>query len=201
MKLLLLSLIVLLSACKETQVDADVGLYDPIPPAGSAFVRFINLTDGEYKPAISGKNYPVLSAGKISPYYVTPKGNAKFSDELVQDIVPGRFYTLVKKDEYKFIQDKSNDNPMKATIAVYNFTAEPLTLKARQGSVDIITDVPVKSMGSRDINAVKIDFSVYQNGKLTSNIDQKILERGNHYSFIFDGKKIRFVTATTNTRE
>lgn len=201
MRLLFLSFIVLLSACKETQADADIGLYDPVPPAGSAFVRFLNLSDQSYTPKAKSKKYPSLSARVMSSYYVVPEGEVAFLKSLKESVQVGEFYTVVNKGQGVVIQDQANQDRTKATVALYNLSDQVIGLKAREGSVSVLEEVQINTMKARDMNAVKVDFGIYQNDKLLENVGDKVLERGNHYSIVFDGQQAHFITATTDTRQ
>ena len=56
-------------------------------------------------------------------------------------------------------------------------------------------------MGTRDINPLEIDLSIAGEGMEAITIEPIILERGNHYSIIYNGDKPFVVTAETDTRK
>lgn len=205
MKLFLFAFLILLSGCKETQADADVGLYDPIAPAGSAFVRFINLEEGNVVPIADSKKYDPLKRNEVSAYFVVKQGSRNIelgSKKTNFDFTEGEFYSVINLDNVSIIQDSGNTDRSKATIALYNFSdMDAVSLKAKGGTVDVLTDVVTKGTKARDMNALKIDFGVYQGSEIRANLDEVVLERGNHYSVIFNGKAAKMVTATTNTRK
>lgn len=102
MRLVLFAFLLLLSACKETQADTDVGLYDPVAPAGSAFVRFINVGDTEGVALIEGKKYDSLKSDEVSAYFVAKKGQStvEFSDtKKTASLAEGEFYSVVHGDD------------------------------------------------------------------------------------------------------
>ncbi len=209
MRLLLLIFVVMLSACKDTQADSDVGLYDPVAPEGSAFVRFLNLAAAEITPEAQGetkgKTYDLLKKMEVSPYFVVPEGDVAFSmgdKNMTTSVLSEHFYTVVNKGALRVLKDQGNDDRSKATIAFYNFSDIPaLTLKAREGSVAVLKDVGEGNTSARDMNAVKIDFSIHDADKKLIALPEEVIERGNHYSIIYDGVSVKMVTATTNTRK
>lgn len=203
MRLILLVFLIFIAVCKNTQADTDEGLYDPVPPEGSAFVRFVNLSNKEVLPRINNKKYDLLKKSDVSAYFVSPEGKTEFSlgeIEEKKDIVSGNFYTVIYQDNLSLLQDRANKNRSKATVAFYNFSSYSIvTLKARSGSVDVLTDVEENKTQSRDMNAVKIDFSLYADDQKILDLEDEVIERGNHYSIIYDGQEARFITATTDT--
>lgn len=205
MRLILLAFLVFVVGCKDTQVDTDAGLYDPLPPAGSAFVRFINMQGEKATPSAKGKKYKKLNNKKVSSYYVVPQGKVEVSvgsEKIVTNIAEGRFYTVIGDEGVFVLEDKANKDRSKATIAAYNLSdLDEISLKANKGKIEVLERISSKSVGSRDINAVKIDFSLFRNGDEIFSFEEEIIERGNHYSIIYDGEEARMVTATTNTRQ
>ncbi len=201
MRLILLVFLVFIAACKETQADNDAGLYDPVAPAGSAFVRFLNLSPDGLEATYKNKKYPEIPAMNISPYYVFEKDCKSITlngVEVQTRFDEGAFYTMTAQ---KIITDKPNDNRAKAIIAFYNMSDKPtLSVKVKEGTVMVLENVPPQEMAARDMNAVKIDFGVYDGDKLLKALDPQIIERGNHYSLVYTGQDLLFVTAETNTR-
>ncbi|HPF47903.1 MAG TPA: alginate O-acetyltransferase AlgF [Emcibacteraceae bacterium] len=193
-----------MAACKDTQADSDVGLYDPVAPAGSAFVRFINLEEGAVTPKAGKKSYGALSQGQISDYFVIPQGHVSIDmggHAAEEEFQADNYYTAINKGDVIFLRDQANTDRSKATIALYNLSDIPaLTLKAREGSVDVLKDVAKDETAARDMNAVKIDFSIYNGDQKLKSLDEEVIERGNHYSIIYDGQTAEMVAAKTNTR-
>lgn len=205
MRLLLLSFLIVLTACKDSRADSDAGLYDPVAPAGSSFVRFLNLEDQSVVPKIGKKKYKALDQGQVSAYFPVPEGSVTIrfaGKELPSDLVAGDFYTAINGGAPFLIKDDANLNRSKVTIAFYNLSdIKILSLKVRGGSVEVLKDVQSNKMSAREMNAVKIDFSIFDGETNLISLDETVLERGNHYSIIYDGKTVQMVTATTNTRK
>jgi len=204
MKLILLVFLVFLGACKDTHADSDAGLYDPVAPAGSSFVRFLNAKDQSLSPSFKKKKYSDVSPLAVSPYYVFKKGDTIFKlnnqEPLNAQLEEGAFYTITS--DSLVIKDQPNANRAKATIVFYNLsTASDLSLKAKEGKINIFEEVASQSMEARDMNAVKIDLGVYSGDEMLKQLTPQIIERGNHYSVVYTGDHIFFATAETNTRD
>ena len=196
---LLLTFLAVIVMCPAVWADEDAGLYDPVAPEGSAFVRFFNLTGGDITPKANGKAYNPLGKGEVSPYFVVPEG-AIISGDIKEDALAGEFYTVINPKNI-WIQDMPNTNRAKATIALYNLSDQPmLMLKAKDGEVMVLDDVKKDSAKARDMNAVKIDFSIYNGDEHLLTLPSQVIERGNHYSIFYDGVTADFVTAKTNIR-
>ena len=103
MRLLLLTFVILLTACGEVSAGgADAGLYDPKAPEGSAFVRFINMGSAVVTPKAKGKAYHSLVAGEASAYFVVPQGTVKVSlggAALEKDLVAKLYYTAIRTSQ------------------------------------------------------------------------------------------------------
>lgn len=204
MRFLLIMMALFLVACNEEgQAGTDEGLYDPVAPKGSAFVRFVNIDDASHEIKANGKSYGSLDQNSASSYFVVKKGNAKFSigsNAHSEEINEGQFYTVALGDDIKIIEDKSNDNETKSTLALYNLNgANPIQLKAKEGTVTVVDNVTKGAMNTRDINPVEIDLSVTGEGIEAIMLKSLIMERGNHYSIIYNGKSAFIVQAKTDT--
>ena len=185
--------------------DTDVGLYDPVAPDGSVFVRFINVTNTPQKAAISGKDFGTVSAGQVTDYFVMPQGKLDVmvaDKKLSHDMSDGDYSTVIIGESVSVVEDTANADRAKATIAFYNLSDKSdITLKAKGGTVDVLANVGAGETKARDMNAVKIDFGVYEGDQELATLSEEVIERGNHYSVIYDGKAVKIVTAATNTRK
>ena len=78
---MILALALLVAPSLAFADNQDEGLYDPVAPAGSAFVRFISvdpsMKDGDDSPTVNGKEYDGVPFATVSPYFVIPKGDLK----------------------------------------------------------------------------------------------------------------------------
>ncbi len=161
----------------------DEGLYDPAPPSGSAFVRFINADEVPAQPEAKGKKHAKISTGIVSPYYPVAAGETDLrlgEAKTSQDIEEGAFYTAILKDAgLKVMKDQSPDNPAKAMLAFYNLTDKgDLTLKTDDGKVEIIPATGPVESGYRQVNGVEIKAAVYNGDAKIADAGSVDLKRG-----------------------
>lgn len=207
MRLLILTCLMMVSAVTHAMANADEGLYPPPVPKDAAVVRFMNLTPGDMAVKAGSKSYGTVKSGTASPYYVQKAGNISLDlnkAASTHTLAGGQRYTAVRTADGKtvLLKDPAGDNRAKATVVVYNFSSQPITLKAKAGSVAVIENVPANNNGTRDINGVKADFSVHSaDGKELTKITPVILERGITYGIIYHGNKAVMASATTDTRK
>ncbi|NCC20845.1 MAG: DUF4397 domain-containing protein [Alphaproteobacteria bacterium] len=188
--------------------NADAGLYDPVAPEGSAFVRYANATpmDGSEKAVANGKTYDYLDYQEISPYFVVPGGTATLQiGEAKQsfDVEAGNFYTVVLHDGTRLSlhQDETSDNRAKAQVNLYNYSpAESASLKTSDGNITIIENVEQGGNAAREINPVKVAIAVFDQDSQLKDIGSVALERSESYTaFVFPNREIKWVRAATNT--
>ena len=159
---------------------------------------------------------PVLADDETQLYDpVAPPGSA-FVRTLNNHITPyvplpaseeykeGQFYTLYK---HRIFADPLATNRAKALVVFYNLTdIQNLSLKTADGSIAIVENVGALKNDSREINAVRIGFSVHdENGEVAS-LEEKALDRGSSYSvFAFDEGEEKvslvFIRAETDTTQ
>lgn len=194
--------------------NADEGLYDPVPPPGSAYVRFINVDPDVNDEGVdaNGKEYSDVPFAEMSPYYVFPKGEVKASFEEASTtlkVESGKFYTLVlSKDKIVPLTDPTNTNGAKALVTLYNLSKTPeAVLKTADGKITV-TETPAKSgaLSSRVMNAVKFTTAVYSGDTKIMDGQELALERGKSYAVVlYDDKEgaphITNFIATTDTKK
>mgnify|MGYP003394246300 CR=1 FL=1 len=129
MKRLVKTMLLLAALTPVSGYAQDEGLYDPLPPEGSAFVRFFSeSTDPASQQAkANGKGYDYLHPKEISSYYIVPQGKiaaviGKTANDF--DAEAGKFYTVVlnNKEQLEVKTDPANDNQAKAQIIFYNLS-------------------------------------------------------------------------------
>lgn len=192
----------------------DEGLYDPLPPEGSAFVRFINAkpdASESLKPSLDGKSYDDLDFSEVSSYYVKPAAESvkvafEGAGETTGKLEEGKFYTAVLRGSgVEIIEDAATENRTKALVLFYNLTDKnALGLKTADGKTAIVPDVKSGDVGSREMNAVRIGFSVAEGDSAVAKVDEQALQRGSAYAVIaMTGKdgapQALFVPSRTDT--
>lgn len=186
----------------------DAGLYDPLPPEGSVFIRYVNATaDTGSKPVgANGKESDYPKGGEVTPYFTVPQGKTKigFGDiSLEQETVSGKFYTVVWTggDTVQVIEDPVNDNRAKSQILFYNIVSDAaVVLKTSDGKVEVVGATEKGKSGNRQINPVKVSLAVYKGDEKLADLGEQSLERGMTYSAVLLGdKKVVWVRSVTNT--
>ncbi|MDB5477780.1 MAG: hypothetical protein JWM96_275 [Alphaproteobacteria bacterium] len=184
MKKLFAVFILILSFAAVSVRAEDEGLYDPVPPPGSAFVRFVNAQSDakELKPAIHGKEYNAIKQGEVGPYVPAKKGDESFKfggAEAKESLEEGTSYTVILKGgALAVLKDEAIANQAKAMIAFYNLSSvENLSLKTDDGKVAIIPPVATGKSGYREINAVKVNLAVYNGDAKAADVAPIALRR------------------------
>lgn len=152
-------------------------LYDPEPPADSAYVRIVHASRGgavdilvDGRPRISklgageASDYMVLTAGKHA-IAVHPAGKPMAQLSTTLDVIRGRAmtvaFTALKADVAPVIfEDKANSNKLKALLAVYHLDAKsgPLDLLTADGNTKVFSGVAYGTSASIQVNPISIDF-------------------------------------------
>jgi hypothetical protein len=200
-RIILTALILSLSIHTLTPLQAmagEDGLYPAAPPAGSAFIRFINGDlAAKTVTQIHGKIMRPALLGDIGNYFPVPQGfidlaigTAKTSATLKTD----RHYSAVlSKGVLHVLEEPSYDTKMKSQILLINLgDAQNITLKTPNNGVTVIDSTTSGTLNARAVNAVKIGFSVFSDGKKIADLPPRPLERGASYVVIIykgtDGK-------------
>lgn len=186
----------------------DEGLYDPLPPQGSAFVRLITHPDyaGDLHVTLNAKTYAINEKASFTEYYVVPKGEVTLQSGVLSFTVDeGVLYSVfLMPTGAKVLIDPGHENMKKAQIIAYNLSSyQNISLKTANGKVDIIKDLKHLSVDMRAINPVKIQTALFAGDKKITTLPDLSMERGRSYSLaIFnDGDNIRWVENKTSTRQ
>jgi Alginate O-acetyl transferase AlgF len=178
-------------------------LYDPEPPADSAFVRAFTTDSLEIK--IGERALGTVAAVTASAYVVIPQGarvviaGGKSNNVTFKS---GSFYTLVFNDSSKpnVIQDVVSSNRTKANLTLYNLGKTDADLKTADGKIPVIATVKPGASNSREVNAIKIAFGAFSLGKLVQAFPETQLERGAAYSaFLLEQKAVWLQNKTDKT--
>lgn len=156
-------------------------LYDPEPPADSAYVRVMVVAASEALTVqVDGKPHGAhLERGAPSDYMVIPAGKhaitlsavghheAQYAATL--DIIAGRAMTVTfsamdAKAPHLLFEDHANANKLKAVLAVYPLAprAAALDLRSADGKVSVFNGLTPGVMRTITVNPVKITLAVFQ---------------------------------------
>lgn len=151
-------------------------LYDPQPPADSAYVRvLVGSAAGAIEVAVNGKpRVANLAAGEPSDYLVLGAGkhkltvNAKGKPTTVDinlDVIAGRATTvawpeLSSDTKPVLFEDKANGNKLKAVLAVYNLNSKlgAIDVLSADGSTRVFSKVASGATASIAVNPLTIDL-------------------------------------------
>lgn len=185
------------------RADATGLLYDPQPPANSAYVRVINAIPGvALDVAVDGKarlrgvktatasDYMVLPAGKrsldIGPAGKPAQVNAAF------DVAAGRAMTVAihaLQPEAKpwIFEDRANTNKLKSVVAVYYLADKgaPLDVTTADGATKVFASVVAGTSSGRAVNPIKVDLVAAAVGSTTPLARASLaMEAGGTYSVL-----------------
>jgi alginate O-acetyltransferase complex protein AlgF len=170
--------VVLLMA--HTAHAGDAALYGAIAPANAGFFRIMNADATPLSVEFNGKSF-TLAGGNCSPYAFAVAGN--YTLKLNGQALP---LTLSKGSQQTFLWLSGKATPVteqpfkdkaKARLALYNLTTDPLSLQTATGKA-ILGPVSATAFASRDVNAVKMPFSVGKDGKVLASTAPTMLKRG-----------------------
>ncbi|WP_202630437.1 alginate O-acetyltransferase AlgF [Deinococcus alpinitundrae] len=179
---------------------AQEGLYDPAPPANSAFVRVLNApaaTLGD-KPITADKN-------AASVYVVIPQGDftAKVGSVSTKlKVEAGKFYSVVADGaKLNILTDPSADNRAKALLVIYNLSkVASIDLKTADGKTAVVSGVKPGQSGSRAVNGITVDLAAFSGTKALGTLKGVKLERGSAYALVLTDSGFTLTTSSTKTK-
>ena len=188
-------------------------LYDPEPPADSAYVRVINaapkgtvdvLVDGRSRIQKLGtgeaSEYMVMTAGKHTiALHASGKQEAQLTTTL--DVARGRAttvaFTALRGDSSPVVfEDKANTNKLKALLAVYHLAnkEEPLDVLTLDGKTKVFSNVAYGTSASIQVNPISIELITVKVGEKTPQARTTLaMSQGGTYSVLLllsDGGKM-----------
>jgi hypothetical protein len=161
----------------------DAALYGKSAPANAGFFRVINLDSTQRLSLVndSGKTIVNLQPEHGSPYAFLPEGKYHFmlnNKPYDLDLHQGAQWSLAwYSDAVHAIADQPFKDKTKARVVLYNLTSQPLDLSTNDGKT-VLSNVMTGQQNGRDVNAVKIPFSVLQSNKVLMTTAPISLQRG-----------------------
>jgi alginate O-acetyltransferase complex protein AlgF len=163
-------------------VHAEGLLYDPEPPADSAYVRVVRATgsgtvalsvDGEVRVAklesASASDYMVIGAGHhVLAATGVGRKEAEFSTAV--NVIAGRAMTIAYTDAGKaplIFEDKANANKLKAILAVYHLADKSgvVDIRSADGKVSVFSQLATNTSRSLMVNPIKITLTATSAGQ------------------------------------
>ncbi|GAA4002608.1 alginate O-acetyltransferase AlgF [Deinococcus rubellus] len=183
-----------------TTVLAQELLYDPAPPANSAFVRVLNAPS-----ATLGDKAVTADKGAASVYVVIPQGDftAKIGGTSGKlKVEAGKFYSVVADGtKLNLLTDPSADNRAKALLVIYNLSKiVSIDLKTADGKTAVVSGVKPGESGSRAVNGITVDLAAFSGTKALGTLKGVKLERGSAYALVLTDSGLTLTTSSTKTK-
>lgn len=181
-------------------IAGDEGVYGPVAPPNSAFVRVFNATaQPELQAKIADKTMDEIPAFGASEFVFLPPGKYTLTVGAASQPVTlqaNKFYTAaLEGKELKVLDNERFTNRLKALVIVYNLVdGSTLSLKTPDGR-PVIENVGANSIGSREVNAVKVNLALFDGAKKVADVKPMNLERGRAFSLFVAGDKDQPVTS------
>ncbi|MGH1374050.1 MAG: alginate O-acetyltransferase AlgF [Cellvibrionaceae bacterium] len=166
-----------------SEVD-ERALYE-LAPENSAFVRLINLTDqkqslrlNEIELSVDGycsaSSYKPIGAGA---YPASLVGGGQQTASVVAENLAYSF--VVDQAGVTVFVDKVIESPRKSLLSIYNFTSsDDLSLKTSDGKFSVFSALNRGDYAYREINPIKVSFSVFSLEEKLMDVETTIFERG-----------------------
>lgn len=180
-------MVMLLSLPVWAAQDGNEGLYEMAAPPDSAFVRVVNITEGQVGVEMDDWRQS-LSPRQAGDYLYRPAGKAQitvggkpfefgFEARSVQTLVFDGAALVAHQDIYF-------NNRLKALLVMYNLSDQPATLQTLNGAVSVIGPLIAGSSGEREINGVKVALRVALDSGVELPLDEVVLQRGRIYTVL-----------------
>jgi alginate O-acetyltransferase complex protein AlgF len=198
-------------------------LYDPEPPADSAYVRVVHTGPGAVDVSVDGRvRTKKLSAGEPSEYLVLsagkhavalhPAGKSEPTTMATVDVVSGRAKTVaftgLKSDVAPVLfEDKANSNKLKSLLTAYHLDPKvgPLDVFTADGVTKVFTGLVYGGSASIQVNPISIDLIAVKSGdKVAQTKISLTMSQGGTYSFFMlpgpNGKLVSRAAQNKNER-
>lgn len=178
----------------------DTGLYDPAPPADSAFVRVLNAPT-----ATLGNKTVTAEKGAASAYVVIPQGDLTAKLGTVSGklkVEAGNFYSVIAQgSKLVLLKDEGAENRAKAVLTIYNLSkTASIDLKTADGKTAVVTGVKPGESGSRAVNGITATLAAFSGTKNLGSVKELKLERGNAYALVLTDSGLTITQSTTKTK-
>lgn len=193
-------------------------LYDPEPPADSAYLRTVVaakgpavdvVVDGKVRvrslPGQEVSEYLVLAEGKHTlALHVQGKAQSVISKPL--DIAKGKSSTLVfaslKADaQTAFFEDKGNSNKLKATLAAYHLGPQlgVLDITTADGANKVFGGLTPGGSAALQVNPIAVELAA-KAGKGGAKVKLEMAQGGTYSIMVFDDGNGRPILKTFQSR-
>lgn len=194
--------LLLAMAAAPAFAEGDEGLYDAVPPEGSAFVRFIQAQADETSeiiPRVNGRERDAARFGAVKPYSVVAHGPVKVALGAVEgefEAEPDGYYTVILQNgALRIEKDPVAGDVLKAQIILYNLTGrDDISVRTADGKVTVVGPLESGAIQDRAVNPIKVSFAVFAGDEKYADLSDWPLERGQKYTITvmegLDGKGV-----------
>lgn len=181
----ILMLAVLLNSAHA--VSAQDGLYAPVLPGDTAFVRIVNTSETAVTVDLGPVRIGPVQTKTGSDYApVRPGVSVVFvaNTRLPVTAAPGSFRTVVISAESAMVfDDPHHDDPLRAQFRVYNLSATTIRVDAIEPSAPLFEGIPAGEAEYLTLNAVPVLVGVTRDDG-TLHHEQIEFSRGDSYSLV-----------------
>jgi len=189
--------------CANSPAKGQGQVYDPLPPPGSAYVRFVNSLDDdlEVRPNfLPSQRLGATFADRVTPYFVVEKVAGRDLVFMLKDATragqvtlraeAGTFVTIVAQAGSGQdigavpVIDKTDFNQTRARLSFYNTTVgcPSATLALADSGTAVFQDVAPGSAKARSVNPVEADVVASCVGRKAPAFALRGIEAGGMYS-------------------
>lgn len=169
----------------------DEALYDPAPPADSAYIRLVAGGASE-SVSIGAAIFPAGDAPRIEAYRILPAGKYAVSGAASGEV------TLTAGSSYSYLiggstaaglsQDEIVGDPAKCGLMLFNLSDAPAARLYVPGrDIEILGGVETGAQKTRAVNALTVDLAVGPPDAETARFPNVKLRRRSHVSFLLAG--------------
>lgn len=181
----------------------EAALYDRAP-AGSAFIRLVNLTSKSLTIKLGNQSLHSDRYCQASSYTYLANGEYRTSTASVQwhgQLKAGHAYTLAVSDTTaELFEQPLFDNARKGLFSVYNLSSESVSIATTRGQKPVFADLRSNGYIARQVNPIKIELSALQNNRAPQTVAPVIFQNNTDSSlFICEGNN-QLVSSWANNR-
>ena len=172
---------------------AEEGLYDPVPPAGSAFVRAISTNASASEKGIIGAISVQTDEAGVTPYAVTLAGPVTIrlgekDGTITTD--EGMFYTVVLgTNPLVVFKDQPSDTPGRTGLSLINLSDAPKSLFITNIPAVIFDNLPPGQQMTRSAKSVTLEgVDIRAGGGSVGSVGKTVLRQRTSLAFIVRGK-------------
>ena len=177
-------------AARADNKNEDESLYDPAPPADSAYIRLIAGAAVEAI-TIGDAIFPAGDAARVEPYRILPAGQydvaGAASGSVTLEAGSSYSYVAAGVGAPKLIKDDIVADAAKCGLMLYNLSDSVARLYVPGRNIEIVGDVATGAEKTRAVNAITVDLAVGAGEAEVAAFPEVKLRRRAHFTFVLSG--------------